>query len=137
MRIIASSDDELDIKTKLELKTYLEEILHNLLKNTTSKEETKEIIVKNLEDINNNISKFLGHTNYKLDYGLNYFPKKIYKNTIYEEGIYESLVVTLGNGKGKNWWCTLFPPLCLLENNNNTNDVEYKLFISSIINKNK
>lgn len=137
MRVIASSDDELDIKTKLELKTHLEEILHNLLKDTTTKEETKEIIVKNLEDINNEIYKFLGHTNYKLDYGLNYFPKKIYKNTIYEEGMYESLVVTLGNGKGKNWWCTLFPPLCLLENNSTTNDVEYKLFISSIINKTK
>lgn len=137
MRVISSSDDELDVKTKLELKSYLEKELYNLLKDVETLEETKEIIVNNLEDINIKIEEFLGNTNYKLDYGLNYFPKKIYKGTVYQEGIYESLVVTLGDGKGKNWWCTLFPPLCLLENNETTTDVEYKLFISSIINKTK
>ena len=71
-----------------------------------------------------------------IHYGLNYFPKKEYKGVIYEEGYYESLVVTLGNGNGDNWWCVLFPPLCLLEaQETNTQDVEYKFFVQDLIDK--
>ena len=132
-RVIASSDSELDIETKLELKDHIEKVLIDLTKNATTTEEVDKIIVDNLEFINIQIHEFLKNDNYKLDYGLNYFPSKTYKGVVYEAGVYDSLVITIGNGLGKNWWCTLFPPLCLLENNETTNDVEYKLFISSII----
>ena len=108
-----------------------------LTKSIETEEEVDKIIVENIEVINNKISEFLGHNNFKVDYGLNYFPPKTYKGVVYEAGIYDSLVVTLGDGLGKNWWCTLFPPLCLLEDNTTTNNVEYKLFISSIIDKYK
>lgn len=134
-RVIASSDSELDIETKLELKDHIEKVLIDLTKNATTTEEVDKIIVDNLDFINIQIHEFLKNDNYKLDYGLNYFPSKTYKGVVYEAGVYNSLVITIGNGLGKNWWCTLFPPLCLLENNENTNDVEYKLFISSIIEK--
>lgn len=134
-RIIASSDSEIDIKQKLELKEYIEKILIDLTKEATSTSEVDEIIVNNLDFINNKIFEYLKNDNYKLDYGLNYFPSKTYKGVIYDAGVYKSLVITLGNGLGKNWWCTLFPPLCLLENNETTTDVEYKFFISSIIEK--
>ena len=126
-----------DIKQKQELKSYLESELIKLTKSIETKEEVDKIIVENIEVINNKISEFLGHNNFKVDYGLNYFPPKTYKGVVYEAGIYDSLVVTLGDGLGKNWWCTLFPPLCLLEDNTTTNNVEYKLFISSIIDKYK
>lgn len=134
-RIIASSDSEIDIKQKLELKEYIEKILIDLTKEAISTSEVDEIIVNNLDFINNKIFEYLKNDNYKLDYGLNYFPSKTYKGVIYDAGVYKSLVITLGNGLGKNWWCTLFPPLCLLENNETTTDVEYKFFISSIIEK--
>ena len=137
LRVIASSNDEIDIKQKQELKSYLESELMKLTKSIETKEEVDKIIVENIEVINNKTSEFLGHNNFKVDYGLNYFPPKTYKGVVYEAGIYDSLVVTLGDGLGKNWWCTLFPPLCLLEDNTTTNNVEYKLFISSIIDKYK
>ena len=44
--------------------------------------------------------------------------------------------MTLGNGDGNNWWCVLFPPLCLMETNQDSLDeVEYKSFIKEIIDK--
>ena len=49
--------------------------------------------------------------------------------------MYESLVITLGKGEGDNWWCVLFPPLCLLEENENTQDVEYHFLVKDIIDK--
>lgn len=136
-RIISSTNSEIDIQTKQNLKTYLEQELLTLTKDSTTEEEVDKIIVDNLELINTKISNYLKTDKYKIDYGLNYFPSKIYKGTIYESGIYKSLVVTLGDGLGQNWWCTLFPPLCLIEENQTTNDVEYKLFITSIIDKYK
>lgn len=134
-RIIAATNDDLDIKRKKELKEYIEEEIINLTKESTTTEEVDKIIVDNLEVLNNKIYNFLGNKDYKIDYGLNYFPSKTYNGIIYEPGLYKSLVITLGNGLGQNWWCTLFPPLCLLEENTTTANVEYKLFISSIIDK--
>ena len=61
---------------------------------------------------------------------MNYFPEKEFNNKIYKEGYYESLVITLGSGKGDNWWCLLFPKMCLVEINDNT---EYKLWFKEVI----
>ena len=73
---------------------------------------------------------------YKINYGMNYFPEKEYKGVTYEEGEYESLVITLGNGLGENFWCVLFPPLCLLEaDEEETEEVEYTSFVKEIIDK--
>ena len=59
-----------------------------------------------------------------------------YKGVIYEEGDYESLVITLGDGLGDNFWCVLFPPLCLLEaEETDTDEFEYTSFIKEIIDK--
>ena len=58
------------------------------------------------------------------------------KSVTYKEGMYESLVITLGTGEGDNWWCVLFPPLCLVEADESTvGDAEYTFFIKEIIDK--
>ena len=50
--------------------------------------------------------------------------------------MYESVVVTLGDGKGDNWWCVMFPPFCLIEaHDNNTTEIEYRWLIKDLINK--
>ncbi len=133
-RVIANSNEEIDINSKQNLKDYMEDIVYDLIRNSTNKEDANNIIIDNFDYLNNKIYEYLKTDNYSLDYGVNYFPRKIYKGVIYEEGMYDSLVITLGNGKGSNWWCVLFPPLCLLEENTTTTDVEYQLFISRIIN---
>ena len=42
-----------------------------------------------------------------------YYPERVYENTRFPSGNYISLRVIIGEGKGQNWWCVLFPPLCL------------------------
>lgn len=133
-RVIANSNSELDIKTKVELKNKLETMIFDLVKESKSREETENIIVNNLDNINAFINSELKNNKYKIEYGKNFFPSKIFKGVIYKSGIYDSLVVTIGDGLGKNWWCVLFPPLCLMEENDNTNDVEYQFYVSRIIN---
>ena len=134
-RIISNSDNKIDIAKKIYLKNILEKYLFNLIKDSKSKEETNNVIVNNLENLNNIVNKNIENTSFEIKYGKNYFPSKIYNGVIYNEGIYDSLVITLGEGKGTNWWCLLFPPLCLLEDNETTNNVEYKFYVSRIINE--
>lgn len=134
IRIIANSNDEVDIMEKLKVKKSVEQELYSLLKNANNVNDARSIINDNLERLNLVIEDT---TNLKYDvkFGNNYFPKKVYKDVIYNEGDYESIVITLGNGIGENWWCVLFPPLCLLDENDNTKDVEYKFFVKELIDK--
>ena len=112
--------------------------MYNILKNTTDLEEARKIIKNNLSIVENNIDTLLQKEKYQLpfriNFGLNYFPKKEFKGIIYDEGYYESVVVTLGEGLGDNWWCVLFPPLCMIEAEEST-DVEYTTMVEEIINK--
>ena len=78
----------------------------------------------------------LAISDYDINYGINFFPEKEYDDYVYQEGNYESLVIKLGEAKGNNWWCVMYPPLCLIDqNSNNKEDVEYKLYIKEILQK--
>ena len=79
----------------------------------------------------NRISNEIG-TPFQIHYGENYFPEKEYQGKTYEAGMYESLVITLGEGRGDNFWCILFPPLCMIEEEE---PVEYKSWIKEAISK--
>ena len=133
-RIIANSNSIEDQKEKIEIRNELEPIIGDILTNSNTKEETKTEINNNLYKINHVIDKY--NTKYNINYGLNFFPEKNYKGVTYKEGNYESLVITLGDGLGDNWWCVLFPPLCLLEaNETNYDDITYTSYIQELINK--
>lgn len=132
-RIVSNSMNEVDLKTKQELKSYIEDYVYDIVSDAKSSEEADELLVNNLEKIGKHINQYLNSNNYKIDYGINYFPRKVYKGVVYEEGMYKSLVITLGDGKGSNWWCVLFPPLCLLDENDTTADVDYQLYVARII----
>ncbi len=139
-RVVAESNTNEDQETKTLVKDVLEEDLTNLLKNSTSIDETRSILKENQNHFESLVERTLltnkANTTYKINFGLNYFPEKKYKGVTYEEGYYESLVVTLGSGKGENWWCVLFPPLCLMEGeDNNTDEIEYKSFVKEMIDK--
>lgn len=135
LRIISNSNNEIDIAKKLQLKNKLEDKIYEIIKDSKSLSETRALINNNLELLNQVTANILKTNDYKIDYGTNYFPRKTYKGVIYSDGYYESLVITIGKGEGSNWWCVLFPPLCLLEENDTTNDVEYQFLISRIIEK--
>lgn len=135
-RIISNSMSEIDIRHKQELKSYIEDYVYDIVSDAQTSEEADKLLVNNLEKISSYVNQYLNSDNYKIDYGVNYFPKKIYKGVVYEEGMYKSLVITIGDGNGSNWWCVLFPPLCLLEaNETNYDNITYTSYIQELINK--
>ena len=138
IRVIANSNSEYDQKIKYKVKDVLQHDMYNLLVNARNVEEARNIINSNLDKIKYNIDDTLRKQQYQqsftINFGLNYFPQKEFKGVKYNEGYYESVVVTLGEGLGDNWWCVLFPPLCMIEAEETT-DVEYTTFVKSMIDK--
>ena len=135
-RIIANSNTKEDQRLKKEIiKNLSTEIVESSKAETI--EEARLYINNNLPKFEDVINKTLANNSvnndFKINYGKNHFPKKVYKNIVYEEGDYESLVITLGKGKGKNFWCVLFPPLCLVDEEKE--NVEYTSLIKKILDK--
>ena len=140
IRVIPNSNSEYDQSIKNDIKVLVEEEMYNLLKDTKDVDTARNIITNNVSNINNKVGEKLYNDDYELGYnvnfGYNYFPLKEYKGIKYNAGMYESLVVTLGEGKGDNWWCVMFPPFCLIEaHDNNTTNVEYRWYVKDLINK--
>ncbi|HHT37974.1 MAG TPA: stage II sporulation protein R [Mollicutes bacterium] len=138
LRVLANSDSNYDQSIKEKVKTELQSDVYAYLKDANNIVEARNIIKTNLNNFDKKINDVLKKENYNLGYNINfgshYFPKKVYKGIEYDEGYYESILVKLGEGKGSNWWCVLFPPLCLLEAEEST-EVEYKFFVQEIIDK--
>lgn len=136
-RVIANSNQEEDQKLKLKVKDSLNNNLEKILKNINTKEEAEKTIQKNLPLLENTIKNTLEENNsdtkYTINYGNNYFPSKVYKEVVYNEGNYDSLIVKLGKAEGDNFWCVLFPPLCLIEDKEE--DIEYHIMVKDILNK--
>ena len=138
LRILANSNTIEDQRIKMEVAKSVQKELYELLKDTKDVNEARTRILDNLDTIKKEVETTLQNNdtslNYRVNYGKNYFPSKNYKGINYNAGEYESLLVSLNQGKGDNWWCILFPPLCLLEAEE-SNDVEYKLLVKEIIEK--
>ena len=112
----------------------IEPVINEVLTGSKSLEVTRAKINELIPEIEEKIKVYTN--DYKINFGNNYFPEKSYYGVSYPEGNYESLVITLGKGLGDNWWCVLFPPLCLLEaQKDNLEKVEYTFFIKKIIEK--
>lgn len=139
-RVIANSNDLKDQQEKKKIAKTLGNNITKLLKNQNSLQETRTTLKKNINTFTTTIQEEMKNDNYdnnvEVNYGMNYFPEKTYKGVKYKEREYESLVVTLGKGEGNNFWCVLFPPLCLLEaEEDDTNEVEYTSFVKELIDK--
>lgn len=138
-RVIASSNTENDQYIKRQVVKDLNTEIKNLsFKNNTletTRTNIKESIHKVKTIVNNTLNRLNANNKFFVKYGMNYFPQKEYQGIVYEAGEYESLVITLGDGKGENFWCVLFPPLCLLDTKEKPENIEYKSFVKEIIDK--
>lgn len=140
VRVIPNSNSVFDQNIKDKVKTYVNNYMNTKLNGVTKIDDARNIIDNNIEQLNEGINDIFKDNDYNMNFtikfGDNYFPYKVYKGVVYNEGNYESLVVYIGEAKGDNWWCVLFPPLCLLEADESDNDeVEYRSFVKDVLDK--
>ena len=119
LHVIANSDTQKDQELKLEVKNQVVDFLEETVGETHSAEETKEAVLTHLAQIEEEARDTVEEKGY--DYPVQavvektYFPEKTYGDCTFPAGEYEALVIRIGDAKGKNWWCVLYPSLCFLD----------------------
>lgn len=123
LRILANSDQEKDQEIKREVRDVINAEITKWVQDLTSLDEARSLIQSRLPEIQKLAEQVLADN--KVDqsvqakFGTNVeFPTKLYGEFLYPAGKYEAILVTIGEGKGANWWCVLFPPLCFLDFSN-------------------
>lgn len=117
--VLANSDSKEDQTLKLKVKDKVITYLYPYLRNSKSLDESRKLLIEqenNVMKIANKIIKENGY-NYgvKTELGYENFPEKSYGNITLPQGKYEAFRIIIGNGKGHNWWCVMFPPLCFTD----------------------
>ena len=118
LHVIANSNTASDQGIKLKVRDAI--IKHMQSRDDIStRRDMEEYITANtdrLERIAEGVVASEGRDdNVKASLGVRYIPEKTYGGTTFPAGNYEALDIKIGEGKGENWWCVLFPPLCLLD----------------------
>ena len=113
--IRANSDTVADQQKKLRIKQSLLEWLTPILSGNTSKSETIQCIRKNLPDIRKEATRMAAPEPVTVTLQKEWFPEKTYGTCTFPEGIYDALRVDIGQAKGHNWWCVLYPSLCFAD----------------------
>lgn len=129
LRILANSDAIKDQWLKREIRDEVNASITNWVQDVDGLEEAKQVIQANLPEIEAIVEKQLTNIGLDQKYTVEFneveFPTKLYGNLVYPAGSYDAVLITLGEGKGENWWCVLFPPLCFLDfSNGDAVDVE-------------
>ena len=117
LHVIANSDSEEDQSLKLLVRDAILERTNLLLAGTASKDEARSIIEGNMQELQQIAKSVIAKNGYSypvsIEFGEEEYPTKTYESCAFPAGEYLSLRINIGAAEGKNWWCVLFPPLCL------------------------
>lgn len=118
LHVIANSNTVSDQKLKLKVRDAVIAYMDDQDELSTVSETRSHLKgnLDRLETIANGVIAAEGYDySAKADLGIRYIPEKTYGDMTFPAGNYEALNITLGDGAGANWWCVVFPPLCLLD----------------------
>ncbi len=119
LHILANSDSKEDQELKLKVRDAVISYMETLSYDGLNKNEAILLTTEHLEDFRNIAKQVLEANNCNYDVTLEignfYFPTKEYGNISLPAGFYDGLKIEIGEAKGQNWWCSLFPPLCFVD----------------------
>ena len=138
LHVVANSDSDEDQALKLKVRDSIIEVVTPAVKECRTQDEAIEAIEAIMPEIEECARETVRQegSNYevKVLLGEEYYPTKKYETCAFPEGEYVSLRVLLGEGEGQNWWCCLFPPLCLSAATGSTDESNEDAFISAGLN---
>ncbi|MGV1061720.1 stage II sporulation protein R [Clostridium perfringens] len=117
--VLANSDSDIDQDLKLRVKDEVLKYISPILNESQSLEESREILKREDKNIIKIAEDYI--KSQEFDYTVETtltrenFPVKEYGNIVLPQGEYEAYRILIGEGKGQNWWCVMFPPLCFID----------------------
>lgn len=119
LHVIANSDSSEDQNLKYIVRDSLLEYMNEICKNCSSKEEAIKLVEENKNTFKEIALNTIKENGYSYDVNINIgnfeFPTKTYGDISLPAGYYDALRVEIGEAKGQNWWCVMFPPLCFVD----------------------
>ena len=119
LHVIANSDSKEDQELKLKVRDELLSYMNIISKDSTSKQEAMQIANEHKEEFTKIAEKVIKENGYNytvnVQIGKADFPTKYYGDITLPAGTYDALKVQIGEAKGQNWWCVMFPPLCFVD----------------------
>ncbi len=117
LHVVANSDSEADQAVKLQVRDAVMESLQTAMADLGDIEQAKAYIQQNIPKIQSLANSVLAQAGFDSEAAVTLcketFDKRVYDTFTLPAGVYESLRITIGEGEGKNWWCVVFPSLCL------------------------
>lgn len=121
IHIRADSNQAQAQSVKYEVKNAVVDFLTPIIANVTTKEQAEALLKSNLKKIENVADSVLKKHGFdytsKASIKVEEFPTRVYGEYTLEQGFYKALIIELGSGKGDNWWCVVYPPLCFTGTN--------------------
>ncbi len=119
LHVIANSDSKEDQELKLKVRDELLSYMNIISKDSTNKQEAMQIANEHKEEFTQIAEKVIKENGYNytvnVQIGKADFPTKYYGDITLPAGTYDALKVQIGEAKGQNWWCVMFPPLCFVD----------------------
>ena len=119
LHVIANSNSKEDQELKLKVRDELLSYMNIISKDSTSKQEAMQIANEHKEEFTQIVEKVIKENGYNytvnVQIGKADFPTKYYGDITLPAGTYDALKVQVGEAKGQNWWCVMFPPLCFVD----------------------
>ena len=130
LHVIANSDTDEDQTLKLQVRDALLEFMNDICANCSTKEEAISIAQSHRDTFQEIAKQTIIDNGYnysvKIDIDNFYFPTKNYGDISLPAGLYDALRVEIGEAKGQNWWCVMFPSLCFIDISSGIVDEEAK-----------
>lgn len=110
LHVVANSDSESDQSMKLQVRDAILAVTQPLFSDA---DDPEQALLRALPEIQRAAEKCLGGAYpVRVSFGWEEFPTRVYDSFSLPAGVYRSLRVTIGSGKGHNWWCVVFPSIC-------------------------
>ncbi len=136
IHVRANSNEQIDQSIKYIVKDKVVEFITPYAAQCTDKQTAMTVIGDILDEIEKVCDAVLKENGFdyvsKASVRAEEFPTRVYGKLTLERGIYDALIIELGTGKGDNWWCVIYPPLCFTSG---TTDIQYRSAIYEIIKK--
>lgn len=113
--VLANSDSEEDQEEKLKVRDAVVRKLQPLLEKSSSREETEKILLQQMEMIEETAGTVVNPKKVKVSLTKDWFPEKTYGDCTFPSGEYRALRIEIGEARGHNWWCVLYPGLCFTD----------------------
>ena len=117
--VLANSDTEADQALKMKVKEAVVDYIYHNTGDFDTVEETKIFLTRHNARIKNIAQQVVNDNGYNYTvnstFGKDSFPAKTYGDVTFPAGEYTSFTLSIGSGKGHNWWCVLYPPLCFVD----------------------